>query len=70
MVLHQMTWPPQSPDLNPIEMVWDEFDSRAYEKQQRSPLQLWELLLDGSKSIPGEAGLENAIRLQSCHGKG
>ena len=21
-VLHQMTWPPLSPDLNPIEMVW------------------------------------------------
>ena len=23
-VLHQMTWPPQSPDLNPIEMVQEE----------------------------------------------
>ena len=23
-VLHQMIWPPQSPDLNPIEMVCDD----------------------------------------------
>ena len=32
-VLHQMTWPPQSADLNPIEMVWDELDCRGKEKQ-------------------------------------
>jgi hypothetical protein len=43
-VLHQMTWPPQSPDLIPIEMVWDELDRRVKEKQ------------DCWKSIPHEAG--------------
>ena len=32
-VLHQMTWPPQSLDLNPIEVVWDELDRRVKEKQ-------------------------------------
>jgi hypothetical protein len=32
-VLHQMTWAPQSPDFNPIEMVWDELDRRVKEKQ-------------------------------------
>uniref|UniRef100_A0A8C7GLW4 THAP-type domain-containing protein n=1 Tax=Oncorhynchus kisutch TaxID=8019 RepID=A0A8C7GLW4_ONCKI len=33
LLLHQMTWRPQSPDLNPIEMVWDELDHRVKEKQ-------------------------------------
>ena len=32
-VQHQMTSPPQSPDLNTIEMVWDELDRRVKEKQ-------------------------------------
>ena len=27
-VLHQLTWHPQSPNLNPIEKVWDELDLR------------------------------------------
>ena len=35
-VLHQMTWPPQSPDLNPFEMVWQELDRRVKEKQHTS----------------------------------
>ena len=35
-VLHQMTWLPQSRDLNPIEMVWDELDLRVKEKQPTS----------------------------------
>uniref|UniRef100_A0AAZ3RAH0 EF-hand domain-containing protein n=1 Tax=Oncorhynchus tshawytscha TaxID=74940 RepID=A0AAZ3RAH0_ONCTS len=55
-VLHQMTWPPQSPDLNPIEMVWDELDRRVKEKQPTSAQHMWKLLQDCWKSIPGEAG--------------
>ena len=51
-----MTWPPQSPDLNPIEMVWDELDRRVKEKQPTNAQQMWELLQDCWKSIPGEAG--------------
>ena len=55
-VLHQMTWPPQSPNLNPIEMVWDELDHRVKEKQPTSAQHMWELLQDCWKIIPGEAG--------------
>ena len=55
-VLHQMTWHPQSPDLPPIEMGWDELDHRVKEKQPTSAQHMWELLEDCWKSIPGEAG--------------
>ena len=43
-MLHLMTWAPQSPDLNPIEMVWDELDHRVKEKQPTSVQDMWELL--------------------------
>jgi transposase len=52
-VLRQMTWPPQSSDLNPIEMVWDELDRRVKEKQPTSAEHMWEFCW---KSIPGDAG--------------
>ena len=55
-VLRQMTLPPQSPDLNPSEMVWDELDRRVKEKQPTSAQNMWELLQDFWKIIPGEAG--------------
>jgi hypothetical protein len=51
-VLHQMTWPPQSPNLNTIEMVWDELDRRVKEKQPASAQHIWELLQDCWKSFP------------------
>uniref|UniRef100_A0AAZ3SF00 G-protein coupled receptors family 1 profile domain-containing protein n=1 Tax=Oncorhynchus tshawytscha TaxID=74940 RepID=A0AAZ3SF00_ONCTS len=55
-VLHQMAWPPQSPDLNPIEMVWDELDRRVKDKQPTSAQHMCELLQDCWKSISHEAG--------------
>ena len=51
-----MTWPPQSPDLNTIEMVWDELARKVKEKQPTSAQHMWEFLQDYWKSIPGEAG--------------
>ena len=56
VMLHQMTWPPQLPDLNPIEMVWDLLDLSVKEKQPTSAQHMCELLQDCWKSIPGEAG--------------
>ena len=36
-----MTWPPQSPNLNPIEMVNDELDRRVKDKQPTSAQHMW-----------------------------
>ena len=54
-MLHQMTWTPQSPDLNPIEMVWDQLDRRVKEKQPTSAQHMWKSFKTW-KSIPHEAG--------------
>ena len=50
-VLHQIAWPPQSPDLNPIEIVWDELDRRVKVKLPTSAQHMWELLQDGWKIL-------------------
>ena len=49
-----MTWPPQSPDLNPIELVWDKLDRRAKAKQPTSDVYLWKLLQESWKNILGD----------------
>ena len=36
-----MSWPVQSVNLNPIELVWDEFDQKVRAKQPTSVAHLW-----------------------------
>jgi hypothetical protein len=57
-----MTWPPQSPDLKPTEMVWDELDRRVKEKQPTSAQYMWKLIQDCWKSNPGEAVIKAVIK--------
>ena len=39
-----MECPAQSPELNPIKLVWNELDRRVKAKQPTSATHLWELL--------------------------
>ena len=62
---HQMIWPPQSSDLNPIAMVWHELDRKVKEKQPTSAQHMWELLLDCWKIIPVECLIKLVERMPS-----
>lgn len=43
-VLEIMNWPPQSPDLNPIELLWDELDRKVRDLKPTSLPGLWNSL--------------------------
>lgn len=40
--LQMMFWPPQSPDLNPIELLWDELDRNVRKTCPTLQQDLWE----------------------------
>ena len=52
--LKNMEWPAQSPDLNPIELVWDELDRKVKAKQPTSATHLWELLQQSWEELSEE----------------
>lgn len=52
--LHIMQWPPQSPDLNPIELVWDEIDRQVRKKTHSSAQSLWDSLQESWRETPQE----------------
>jgi len=50
--LTAMDWPPQSPDLNIIEAVWDHLDRERNKRQPTSKEELWEVLKEAWYNIP------------------
>ena len=52
--LQLMEWPPQSPDLNIIEQVWDHLDREKVQKQPKSVEELWKVLKNAWHTIPAD----------------
>lgn len=49
--LVNMEWPPQSPDLNPIELLWEELDRKVRERCPTSKESMWQCLKDNWEAI-------------------
>ena len=43
-ILSVMEWPVQSPDFNPIELLWEQLDRMVCKKSPSSQSNLWEML--------------------------
>ena len=50
-ILQNMTWPPQSPDLSPIELVWDELDRKVRNELPKNEKELFKGLQAAWKSL-------------------
>ena len=47
-----LDWPPQSPNLNIIEAVWDYLDRERNKKQPKSTEELWQVLEEAWDNLP------------------
>jgi len=53
-ILSIMMWPPQCPDLNPIELLWDELDRALRKLRPKNKKELFNAILTAWKSIKRE----------------
>ena len=49
-----MEWPPQSPDLNPIELLWEELDRPVRDLKPTNLPGLWDCLKEAWNNIPSQ----------------
>ncbi|CAM4869662.1 unnamed protein product [Rotaria socialis] len=42
--IDKLKWPPQSPDLNPIEHIWDELERRLKPHSPKNKNELWNIM--------------------------
>lgn len=47
-------WPPQSPDLNPVEHIWPQVNRSLYDRVYNSKDDLWSALEAGFAAVPKE----------------
>ena len=59
--INVLPWPSKSPDLNPIEHLWDDLDARVRERQHQTLAELGHALQDEWRLIP-QARLQRLIR--------
>lgn len=51
-VLQKMIWPPQSPDVNPIELLWEEMDREVRDLKPTSQISMWNCLNEVWNNFP------------------
>ena len=53
-ILSVMEWPAQSPDLNPIELLWEQLDRMVRKKCLSSQSNLWEVFQEAWGEISSD----------------
>jgi hypothetical protein len=64
-VLKRMVWPPQSPDLNPIEQVWEFVKSRLEESNKVTKRTIWTELEKAWRQVTPEL----AKKIYQCNAR-
>ncbi len=68
-VLKRMVWPPQSPDLNPIEQVWDFVKSRLEKSNKVTSRTIWAELEKAWRQVTPELVQKYSIFQKIPNGK-